>query len=419
MKKILSILLPAVVFVIVLICIVLTRQDLLSKPLTEEGNAVAPPYSMTLPVAQSPLSESEPIAPIDPLPLPREVLGNASHAHAWRLVKNQSATCTVAGETVWTCACGETVRETVPVLAHSFVPADCERGATCSVCGAVASAPLGHCVSGAHCTRCQQTFSQPLFVCNHEFSFGETSGTVTSKIGSPTEILYEGGYQSFVYVNETTPLTVFQFSDDTLAGVFSFDPALRFHLGDRDYTMAAFSGSPDAHSNAYAGVNPAGKLYGFCDDLADGACYALWVYQGRLDYDYINNSRIYQNYHAQARLAYYLVNALRKRAGLSPLLWSPAAASVASEYCAYMETNAFFAHDHSYAQRLTEKGVTWSFSGENLSQGYFNAYFVSDAYYHSSSHRDNLLHEKYTHIGTAFERVETIQTVYGSQVFYS
>ena len=396
------------------------RED--TAPLSERdpaGNAAVIPFSDKTPRQVLPLSPDDPIAPIDPLPLPPEVLSTSSHAHAWRLVKNESATCFKEGETVWICACGQTARQTVPLLSHTYSPADCDTPETCSVCGAVHGRPLGHSVSGTVCTRCQKTFSEPVFVCNREFSFFESAASVVQKMGKPTEILNENGYASFIYFREDTPFTVFQFCDDTLAGVFSFDPSLRFHMADADITMQNFQGTPDPNSDACTSSNSIGKTYGFFDDLNGGSCYALWLYQGRLDYDYINNPRLYQDYSSQARLMFYLVNALRNRAHLASLIWSPSAAEVASEYCAYMEKNNFFAHDHSYSDRLTEKGILWSFSGENLSQGYFHAFFVSDAYYHSSSHRANILNGEYTHIGTAFERVETILTVYGSQVFYS
>jgi uncharacterized protein YkwD len=106
--------------------------------------------------------------------------------------------------------------------------------------------------------------------------------------------------------------------------------------------------------------------------------------------------------------------------GQKLLSWSKEAAAVASEYSAYMIENNFFDHDNSYGTRLQEKGIHYLWAGENISQGYFNAYFVNDAYYNSQGHRDNLLSSHFTHVGMGYQRKVGSQTVvFGAQIFYS
>jgi uncharacterized protein YkwD len=83
-----------------------------------------------------------------------------------------------------------------------------------------------------------------------------------------------------------------------------------------------------------------------------------------------------------------------------------------------MIENDFFDHDGSYAERLSQKGVFWRSAGENISQGYFNAFFVCDAYYNSSDHRTNILSTDFTHVGMGYCRRLTSVTVFGAQIFY-
>jgi uncharacterized protein YkwD len=134
----------------------------------------------------------------------------------------------------------------------------------------------------------------------------------------------------------------------------------------------------------------------------------------------MNDPNLYANYLGQERLSFYYVNALRVRNGLAPLLWSDACSQVAVEYSSYMIESGFFGHDNSYLNRLKQKGISYQNAGENLSQGYFNAFFVSDAYYNSASHRANVLDPIFRYVGIGYvKRGGDATAVFGAQIFYS
>ncbi|MBQ7088278.1 MAG: hypothetical protein IJN04_01370, partial [Clostridia bacterium] len=74
--------------------------------------------------------------------------------HSYEGVQTTAPTCTTTGVKTYTCSvCGDSYTETIATLGHTpGAAADCENAQTCTVCGAVLNAALGHSWSDATCT---------------------------------------------------------------------------------------------------------------------------------------------------------------------------------------------------------------------------------------------------------------------------
>ncbi len=343
------------------------------------------------------------------------------HHHQWLLFSLTEPDCTKDGEKVWSCSCGKTKAEKVQKRSHEFSEGSCEKAAVCKKCGEKGDGGK-HLLSGNTCTLCKKKISSPVFVLNTPLEFDEPKESIISKLGTPSEILTEGDINSLVYYENSSCFTVIQTDSVGLWGVFTFDPSAFFQIDGQIVNFLQFSGKPDDQSDAeYCDVDSC-RIYAFRDGLGKNDIYALWMRYSECDYDYMLDSRILQDYSVQSRLSYHYVNALRARGGLSPLAWS-SAASTASYLCAEkMAKENFFYHDGLYGQRLSEAGVVWRSCGENISQGYVNAFFVNDAYYNCLDHRNNILSTSFTHVGMGYflkSDALGVIAVMGAQTFYS
>ncbi len=341
------------------------------------------------------------------------------HTHAFRVVSIQQATCTTAGQRMWRCSCGETKNEYLPALSHRFSVSSCTAPSVCSLCGMQKNARLGHNLQGNTCTRCQKRISAPIYVLGQELHFDATRANVEEVLGTPTEVITEGVFVSLVYAASPAELTVIQLDDIGLWGAFTLDPAALFSLDGKTVSISNFSGTRDLNSDAYYQDIGSCRVFGFKDNLVTKAFYGLWLRYSECRYDYMNDPAVASSYFGQARLSWYYTNALRAKNGLATLSWSDAAAKVALDYSKVMAESGVLDHDGSFCDRLTGEGVLWRYAGENISEGYFNLYFVCDAYYNSESHRENILNEKFTHVGMGYYQTTLQKNVYGAQIFFS
>ncbi|MBE6807058.1 MAG: hypothetical protein E7527_03455 [Ruminococcaceae bacterium] len=73
--------------------------------------------------------------------------------HSYEGVQTTAPTCTEAGETTYTCSvCGDSYTEAISATGHNpGAEADCENAQTCTVCGEVLKAALGHSWTAADC----------------------------------------------------------------------------------------------------------------------------------------------------------------------------------------------------------------------------------------------------------------------------
>lgn len=109
---------------------------------------------------------------------------------------------------------------------------------------------------------------------------------------------------------------------------------------------------------------------------------------------------------AQAREVLNLVNAERKKQGLTPLTLSNKLTSVANTKAKDMAVNHYFDHNSptygSPFQMLQQFGIKYSYAGENIAAGQKTAAQVMNSWMNSSGHRANILNKNYTELGVGF-----------------
>lgn len=341
-----------------------------------------------------------------------------AHNHTFRVQSIRQARCNEKGERVWSCSCGEKKTEELPALSHQFTEASCTAASVCSLCGLQKSARLGHVLEGNTCTRCKKVFAAPINVLGKELLFDATRTEIERALGTPTEYIFEGEFVSLVYAQNPAELTVIQTDNVGLWGVFTMDPSAFFLLDGRQVSLSNFSGGRDLNSDAYYQDVGSCRIFGFKDNVGSKAFYGMWLRYSECRYDYMNDPALSGSFEGQSRLSWHYVNGLRAKNGLSLLAWSDAAAKVARDYSKVMVESGVFDHDGSFCDRLIAEGIRWLNAGENISRGYYNLYFVCDAYYNSESHRENILSEKFTHAGMGYYQTALQKDVFGAQIFY-
>lgn len=113
-----------------------------------------------------------------------------------------------------------------------------------------------------------------------------------------------------------------------------------------------------------------------------------------------------------------LVNKEREKAGLQPLAISQPAAAAALVRA--KETERSFSHTRpdgrQFSTALTEQGVRFRTSGENIAWGQRTPEQVMQGWMNSPGHRSNILNANYTAIGVGYYR-NTSGTNYWTQLF--
>lgn len=109
---------------------------------------------------------------------------------------------------------------------------------------------------------------------------------------------------------------------------------------------------------------------------------------------------------AEARELLDRVNAARAEAGLGALIYDKAVENVAIIKAKDMRDNNYFAHESpTYGQpheMLTQFGIQWRASGENIAAGQNTVSAVHTAWMNSPGHRANILNPNYTHVGFGY-----------------
>ena len=108
----------------------------------------------------------------------------------------------------------------------------------------------------------------------------------------------------------------------------------------------------------------------------------------------------------QAKDVLSLVNAERKKQGLSSLTLSSKLTAVANEKARDMAVNNYFSHTSptygSPFQMLQQYGIRYRTAGENIAAGQRSPEEVMQSWMNSSGHRANILNSSYTEIGLGY-----------------
>lgn len=97
------------------------------------------------------------------------------------------------------------------------------------------------------------------------------------------------------------------------------------------------------------------------------------------------------------------VNAERALVPLPPLTYDLRLARAASDHAAYQAATTTMTHNGANGsqggQRMTAAGYQWTAWGENVARGQYDCESVVGAWMDSKTHRDNILHVGFVHIG--------------------
>lgn len=116
------------------------------------------------------------------------------------------------------------------------------------------------------------------------------------------------------------------------------------------------------------------------------------------------------------RQLFDLTNAARVRHGLSALQWEGKVAETARNHSIDMAVNDYFNHENlqgkSPFERMKEDGIKFRSAGENLAYGQSSSIFAHEGLMNSEGHRENILLDTYSHLGTGVAFNEKSQPYY-------
>lgn len=111
-----------------------------------------------------------------------------------------------------------------------------------------------------------------------------------------------------------------------------------------------------------------------------------------------------------------LTNAARVRHGLSILKWESNVAVTARKHSADMADNDYFSHENKQGKspfdRMKDDGVSFRGAGENLAYGQSSSIFAHEGLMNSEGHRENILLDTYSHLGTGVSFNDKLQPYY-------
>lgn len=116
-----------------------------------------------------------------------------------------------------------------------------------------------------------------------------------------------------------------------------------------------------------------------------------------------------------------LTNAARVKKELPVLEWDEAVRETARKHSMDMAANQYFSHTNlqgeSPFERMEADDIAFTSAGENLAYGQFSSIFAHQGLLNSLSHRENILHEDFTHLGIGVAFNEREQPFYTENFF--
>ncbi len=337
----------------------------------------------------------------------------------WYITKD--ATCTEDGEGYSECFnCGEQFLMVIPATGHYPIGQTCTESGECLFCGE-ALPPTGHSFVDEVCSECGYAIAKPAVTYSGKsIAFGATTTTIEKILGKPQDILGDrsaiGTVKIYVYCNDYKNLGVFTFVDDELTQFYSNNSATSIKQGKNTYSLkqAVLSDSSDIEVGDIVVTQ-------YTDFLAEGGKYV---------YSYLATvGKAYTFYNitdksASEKLVFHLTNGMRALHQKDPLDYCTTAARAAYNHSLDMGTRGYFSHNtpegKTPADRLLAVGLKdlWAY-GENIAAGYTDAYDISNGWYNSDGHRQNLLIDYYTHLGVGIAYApDSVYKFYGTQNFY-
>ena len=239
----------------------------------------------------------------------------------------------------------------------------------------------------------------------HKFTIGSAESSLPD---ASTERITPDGIKWYGYDTDYLHYTRVGVFNGTVVKIVTYDTSVKYdgiHIGDMinnpSDSAIDYSYNRTTQSRLYIDPNDGNRVYSI---MLTSRSY----YTSSIDY----NSKKSQ---ALAMQIADDTNAFRAQLGLKDLIWNPVVASVAQYYAEYMAENSYFEHidpeGNNPGDRLENAGLLYSYFGENIDAGYYNAEDSMNGWIRSSGHRTNLISENFTQIGvgTAYNPDDTLQ----------
>lgn len=324
-------------------------------------------------------------------------------------VTTKRATCTAEGKAVCICTvCGEEHTKTLPKTEHITTTADCEHGSYCTVCNKQFSEPLGHDYKNGICRRCGSGMpivegDNYIYASGRQIFFGSGTSNITSLMGKPNDTFKINEHTFYVYSSNYNALVIVIFTDGKVTGVYT----------NADDVIICSGSSKETLSTAVSRVSKTKdiKTTYYTDNFAHNEKYAVLAEYGENDFG------IYDvNSSAQAKLSFHITNGCRAINGIKPLKYNEQLGEVAYEHSADMGKRDYFSHvspdGDDPKDRIINKDIIGACCGENIAAGYADAFVVTDAWYNSFDHRENVLDPEFTQLGVGVAYIEGSRRVY-------
>ena len=271
----------------------------------------------------------------------------------------------------------------------------------------------------------------------HNIELGSPEEQVTAELGEPksrsmneygTEWLtYHNGYQNFVMISfdEKKQVNAIYTNDDLISSTSGIK------YGSSKTTVRETFGEPIKEIRKGLNIYVLQESEGF-DVFQSGDTYT-YVFYDLHQNDKVTaiqliatalekkKDSIYAGGDAELRNGFEqqlfdLTNAARVRHGFSILQWEDHVAGTARNHSIDMADNDYFSHQNKQGKspfdRMDDDGVTYRSAGENLAYGQSSSIFAHEGLMNSAGHRENILLDTYSHLGTGVSFNEKSQPYY-------
>lgn len=216
--------------------------------------------------------------------------------------------------------------------------------------------------------------NQDLFSSEFDISLGNTKEKVNEELGEPEEVIRNGWFN--YRVNSEGEYDVYEMDGDFIT--FFYD----LHVADEDEVAAVQ----------------------IIDDKLESTKDGFYA---------TSSEALQKGFETQL---FELTNAARVKHDLPVLDWNEDVSETARKHSSDMAENNYFSHTNlegqSAADRMREDEISFVSAGENLAYGQFSSIFAHQGLMNSAGHRENILHNGYTELGTGVDFDESDQPFY-------
>ncbi|WP_318617799.1 CAP-associated domain-containing protein [Sporosarcina sp. YIM B06819] len=271
----------------------------------------------------------------------------------------------------------------------------------------------------------------------HNIELGSPEAQVTAELGEPKSrslneygsewLTYHNGYQNFVMVSfdDKKQVNAIYTNDDLISSTSGIkygsskkavretfgEPIKEIRKGLNIYVLQESEGfdvfqSGDTYTYVFYDLHQNDKVTAIQLIATTLEQKKTGIYAG-------GNPQLRDGFEQQL---FDLTNAARVRHGLSSLEWEDRVAETARDHSIDMADNDYFSHQNKQGKspfdRMNDDGVTYRSAGENLAYGQSSSIFAHEGLMNSAGHRENILLDTYSHLGTGVSFNEKSQPYY-------